>query len=793
MMPFTKFKKLLYIVLLFTPLLGVGQTEKVIQNQLTQYSAQTLQEKLFVHIDRPFYLVGETIWFKVYAIDGASHQPLNLSKVAYIELLDRENNPVVQAKLSLVDAKGNGAVVLPASLNSGYYVLRAYTNWMKNFSADYYFEKQLTVINPFGYLPTPSKDKREANYEVQFFPEGGTLVENVESKVAFKVNALDGKGIDCLGGVVNQKSDTVVRFSSLKFGIGSFVFTPMPGDTYRAIIKDKMGNVVASHPLPAIKPYGYVVRVSESGDQLQAIVSTAGVPLQKMYILVHTRQVTKYVGSQFLSSGKAMFFIDKKVLGDGISHITIFDEEKRPVAERLYFKRPTQKLVIDANLDKKQYTPREKIDLTVSTKSTLTSDLSLSVYLLDSLQTNDHLDIDSYTWLVSDLKGKIESPQYYFQSEGVETDQAIDNLMLTHGWSRFKWEEVWKGPKQDYTFVPEYGGHFITGKVFQTKTGLPAKNINVFLAAPDRYVQLFIARSDSLGNIRFEVKNFWGAKDLVVQTDTRKDSTYKLEINNPFSEKFSSHSLPFLNLDKSWESQLLTHSINMQTNNVFFPKKTVVSSVTDSLGFYGKPHEKYFLDAYTRFPTVEEVMREYVPGVMVRRHRGKFHFYVFDRIRNTAPFDEDPLILLDGIPVFDTDKIMAFDPLKIKKLEVIDGRYYLGHLMFKGLVSYSTYKGDLAGFELDSRALVQAYEGMQNKREFYNPKYDNPIARESRLPDFRNLLYWNPDIHTEPDGKKKMDIYASDQQGKYVVVIQGITSDGKTGYTYTTFDVKSAL
>ncbi|MDJ1499812.1 hypothetical protein [Xanthocytophaga agilis] len=793
MTPFTRFKKLIYVVLTFIPALGVGQTEKVIQTQFTQYSSQTLQEKLFVHTDRPFYLVGETIWFKVYAIDGASHQPLDLSKVAYVELLDRENNAVVQTKLSLADAKGNGAVVLPASLNSGYYMLRAYTNWMKNFSADYYFEKQLTIINPFGYLPVLSKDKKDTGYDVQFFPEGGALVENVESKVAFKVNSADGKGIDCIGAILNQKNDTVVRFSPLKFGIGNFVFTPAPGNTYRGIIKDQIGEV-QSYPFPVAKPNGYVLRVSESGDkQLQVSVSTAGVSSQKLYILIHTRQATKYVDSQLLTSGKVTFYVDKTALGDGISHITIFDEEKRPVAERIYFKRPIQKLAIEASLDKKQYTTREKIDLTISTQSDLKTDLSVSVYMLDSLQTIDHLDITSYIWLSSDLKGTIETPQYYFENEGLEVDQAMDNLMLTHGWSRFKWDEVWKDPKQDYTFVPEYGGHFITGKVFQTKTGLPAKNMNVFLSAPDRYVQLFVAKSDSLGRIRFEVKNFSGAKDIIVQTDTRRDSIYRFEINSPFSEKISSRSLSFLTLDKSWQNQLLTHSINMQTNSVFFPRKSVSSSIIDSLGFYGKPHEKYFLDAYTRFPTVEEVMREYVPGVMVRKHKGKFHFYVFDKIRNTAPFDEDPLILLDGIPVFDTDKIMAFDPLKIKKLEVIDGRYFLGHLMFKGLVSYSTYKGDLAGFELDPHALVQTYEGMQNKREFYTPKYDTPAMKESRLPDFRNLLYWNPEVHTESDGKKKLDVYSSDQQGKYVVVIQGITSDGKTGYTYTAFDVKGAL
>ena len=233
----------------------------------------------------------------------------------------------------------------------------------------------------------------------------------------------------------------------------------------------------------------------------------------------------------------------------------------------------------------------------------------------------------------------------------------------------------------------------------------------------------------------------------------------------------------------------------MQTLNAFVPLTPVLTEYTgaDTLAFFGKPDAKYFLDAYTRFPTMEEVMREYVPGVFVRRRQGKFHFLLADRVTPQGIFNQDPLILLDGVPVFSTDRIMEFDPLKVKKLEVVNALYYLGHLSFSGIVSYTTYKGDMAGFPLDPRALVQSYQFAQSRREFYAPRYEDALSRESRLPDFRNLLHWMPTLTTNAQGKGTLNFYTSDQTGTYRVVVQGLAADGSAGSQTFTFEVKPGV
>jgi len=229
--------------------------------------------------------------------------------------------------------------------------------------------------------------------------------------------------------------------------------------------------------------------------------------------------------------------------------------------------------------------------------------------------------------------------------------------------------------------------------------------------------------------------------------------------------------------------------MSMQVQDIFYQDRApLANAVKDSSNFYGKPDASYLLDDYTRFTVMEEVMREYVPGVMVRKRKDGFHFMNLNDAHKSI-FTEDPLVLLDGVPVFDIDKIMEFDPLKVKKLDVFTHRYYLGNVSMTGLVSYTTYTGDLAGFVLDPRSVVVNYEGLQLQREFYSPPYDTPKQRESRWPDQRNVLFWAPQVVTK-DGRQHLEFYTSDVAGDYNIVIRGMTADGLSGSAVYAFQVK---
>jgi hypothetical protein len=794
-----KLRTFIYLsIVMALPLSVLAQEDPMvtsIQQRFNLYTSSAIQEKIYVHLDRPFYLVGETIWFKAYNLSGSTHKFLDLSKIAYLEVLDLENNAVIQTKFSLIDGKGNGSLLIPSTLISGKYKVRCYTNWMKNFSADHYFETAVSVINPFIRFDPDRTAKEEVKYDVQFFPEGGHLVRGLESKVGFRAVASNGKGIDFKGAILNQQNDTIQKFTPEMNGIGQFSFIPQEGATYKATITDNSGKR-HEFPVPNVEEQGFVMQVKDSTANLVKVTVTGKLTSEEpvlIYMLTHTRQTNSKIEKKFLSKNMAVFLLDRNSLGEGISHITIFNQKQKPVCERLYFKRPQQRLDLETKLAK-TFITREKVTLdlsaAVAAAASDLANLSVAIYLNDSIKSQPQQDINSYLWLSADLKGDIETPEYYFSNVTKETDQRLDNLMLTHGWRRLKWDVVLGGQVPAYEYLPEYDGHFITGKILNKNDGSPAKGMEAFLAALDVPARLYVTQSDQYGKIRFEVRNFVGPKELTLQTDLSRDSIYRFEVANPFSKQFSTTGLAPFYFDKTLENQLLTRTINMQTGNVFLPrlfteKKAVL---TDSLAFFGIPDEKYFLDDFTRFPTMEEVLREYVKGVLVRRRQKEFHFRMVDKLLPNTFYSTDPLMMIDGIPIFNADKIMEFDPLKIKKIELMNARYFLGPVTFTGIVSFSTYRSDLAGYELDPKVMIMPYEGVQAQREFYAPKYDNGNA-SSRIPDFRNLLHWSPSVVTDKNGKAQVEFYTSDQTGEYQVVIQGITPAGVSGSKTLNFEV----
>ncbi len=784
--PGTKFALLITgLVLLFTS--SKAQVIQEVQNSFNLYKQHSLQEKIFVHTDKTTYLPGEIVWFKVYCVDGDSHKPLSLSKVVYVEVLDNNQNAIMQAKVLMKNGLGNGSLYIPVTINNGNYKFRAYTNWMKNFSPDFYFEKTITLINPLK-SPEGTVKQTTSGYDIQFFPEGGNLVAGVESKVAFKAVDQNGKGVDLKGAIIDQHNDTVARFSPLKFGMGSFLFTPAANNTYKAVVKINNDAPIIKN-LPEVNSQGYVMKLTDKGsDQLDVAVTSTG-SAENIYLFAHTGQHVKAAQSGILSNGTVHFSINKSALDEGISHITIFNNSKQPVCERLYFKRPKQQLFIDAATDQQQYNLRKKVNVSVLAKDQagkpLNAYMSLAVYRIDSLQSVDPSNIFNYLWLSSELKGGIESADYYFKNSN--TDEVLDNLMLTQGWRRFQWSKVLENKSPEFTYLPEYYGHTINGKIVNSETGAPAKDILAYLGIPGKRVQLYTCSSDSSGRLSFYTRDFYGASEIIAQTNQLVDSVYRIDIFSPFSEQYSKTSLPKFNFGNEMITSLKEHSLGIQVLNIYSANsiKRFYDPQADSSAFYGKPDAIYKLDDYVRFTTMEEDLREYVKQDNIVRSKGNFHIKV---LTERGFLDGDPLVLLDGVPVFNLNKIFTIDPLKVRKLEVMATNYYYGSSQESGIFSFTTYKGDLGGVDLDPHAIVMDYEGIQLQREFYSPVYNTPNEIASRIPDFRNLLYWSPEVNQL--GKDGISFYTSDQQGKYVGVIQGITADGNAASQYFTFDVK---
>ena len=772
---------------LFTVSNNSAQTLSTIGQRLNAYQQGSFKEKVFVHSDREFYQTGELIWFKVYCLDATTNKTAELSKVVYVDVLDKTNSFVLQAKIALNNGIGAGSFYIPSTVASGAYKLRAYTNWMKNFGPDVFFEKQLTIFN-LADVPTVERTAKN-EYDIHFFPEGGELVNGLSTKVAFKALDKDGKGIEVKGVVVNQKNDTVARLNTFKLGMGSFVFKPEANFTYRAIV-NSVQKVIVIKELPKAKAQGYSMGLSVLNDQVKVLVNT-NLNTPSLTLIAHNNKLNSFVVQAEVKEGKFEFLIPKSKIADGVVSFTLFDQTGVAVCERLYFKRPSKQLLIEAQSDQHQYTKRKKVDIDLWAKDELgkqeAGHFSMAVYRLDSLNKQPKGNIVNYLWLSSALKGNIEAPDYYFTADNNETNQALDNLMLTQGWRHFNWKEALAEQKPVLRFLPEFNGHLINGKISNAQGGTQRDNF-IYPSVPGKRLQFYTTKNDPEGNFLINTKDFYGTNELVLQTEYQIDSTIQLKVLSPFSEQFNKQVYTDWPIATKAIAALKANSLGVEVQETFVANKLkqFYSPSVDSTSFYGLPFKTYKLNDYTRFPTMEEVLKEYVAEVSVLKRQKKFHIKM---VNEYGFLDEDPLVLVDGVPYFDMDQVFAIDPLKIERLEVIKDRFFYGKSIFEGILNFSTLKTDLAGQAIDPKAVVIDYEGLDLQREFYAPSYTTETELKNRTPDFRNLLHWAPEIKLEEQTKTQVSFFTSDRAGNYIVVIEGISENGIPGSKYFTFQV----
>lgn len=229
--------------------------------------------------------------------------------------------------------------------------------------------------------------------------------------------------------------------------------------------------------------------------------------------------------------------------------------------------------------------------------------------------------------------------------------------------------------------------------------------------------------------------------------------------------------------------------MSMQAQHIYSEdslKQFVLPEIKDTFSFWGNLAAQYKLDSYSRFTTMEEVLREYVREINVgAKGGGNLSFKIFNE-NDREFYTKNILVVVDGVPLFNPNRIFSFDPLKIRQLDVITNNYILGPTVFHAMASFSSYQGNYEDLELDNQAIVVDYEGLQLKREFYAPEYQSAERKQSRIPDLRTTLYWSGNIALD----KPASFYSGDNKGKFLAVLQGISADGIPFSARASFEVK---
>ncbi len=479
----------LFMLLLVSQGVLAGSLDDI-REALEASSVSQVQEKVYVHTDNQCYFVGDTLWYKAYVVRADNLQPTDMSRILYVELLSPDG--VLVERQQIIVAPDNytcGQFVLTDSLYSGYYELRAYTRWMLNFNvswhnytvqetwkffnrqmcADYYrlWDGLYSRVFPVYSKPETAGDyaarriyqrpktriqkpKKEELF-VTFYPEGGSLVEGLESRVAFAVEDQLTEAVDIKGELLEDDRQ-VGSLATTHQGRGTFTVTP--GEK-RLKARFRWRGKDYTFQLPKAEKRGVVLRLDEGG---RATLAARGLPQDREYgISVLCRGVLKHFAAIGpVEGGKVSVQLPVDSLPAGVNDVTVFDDEGRVLADRLFFWRgngqdgpsgqnglygeapivPTEPISPTTT-----YQPYEQISVGVQLTPETTFSIAIRDTGTDEPTYNDG-NVMTDLLLSSELRGFIAKPAYYFERDDQEHRQRLDLLMMVQGWRKYKWQEL---------------------------------------------------------------------------------------------------------------------------------------------------------------------------------------------------------------------------------------------------------------------------------------------------------------------------------------------------------------
>ena len=794
------------------------------------------QEKVYLHTDKPYYAVGDTIWLKAYVTMGSRHKPSTHSGILYVDLINERDSIQKTLKLQLTKGTSAGDLILADEFRAGSYRLRAYTQWMRNSDKDYFFDCTFMVGDPFlnsidakPNSPMAKKGTKEkisektvvkaelSDSDVRFFPESGDLINGITSKVAFKAIGINGAGISIKGEIKDNEGKEIADFSSLHAGMGAFNLKPEPGKSYVAeiVYPDGSEKRIA---LPKVSDEGYVVSINQDNKDSLSISIKASSGLYQsaktVALIVQSSGEVIYSSSIKITKPVTSVRLTKGSFPAGIAQFTLFNNEGEPLNERIAFVKGMGLMQLKLSTEKTSYTTKENVWIEMESKDPagkpVAGNFSVTVINEGKVPFDEASEstILSNLLLSADLKGYIEKPNYYFVNESEETSSALDNLMLTQGYRRF----VWKRLSQAFTpvYKAEKSGIMISGRVV-TLGNKPVVNARVNLLSLNGGV-MEDARTYSDGRFKFEDLMFKDGFKFVMQAKT-SDNRKNVEVILDSAQVqgiTKNKNLP--DARNGTSTDIKVYLENSRNQDQALPKFGRLSRVQrlKEVKIIAKirESEKIASQGMLQIPDghADQTLFLEKPEVCANLGiclQGRLHGVRFGNkgiVQNYPQYHDTGAdstlamqVILNGRKIEDEMEIAGIfdqnviDPMDIVKIDVVRTNLALKGLLGRGSILIYTKRDYIRNRRYTPNIVNFSVKGFDKGREFYEPRYDNG-DKNNKIPDFRSTIYWAPVVKTNNEGKTHLDFYNASEPGIYKVIVEGINAAGELGrlvYRYT--------
>lgn len=651
--------------------------------------------------------------------------------------------------------------------------------------------------------------------DLQFFPESGKLLYGTDNRIAFKAIDEFAKPVDIQGNIVDESGNRITSFDSFHDGMGAFNLNPVPSKTYYA----KITVPFASEKrivLPEIYKEGLNFNVTTDNDWIRIkIHSTID---KNLYLKVYN--TNKLISESTINHNQEIVNLNSKEFPIGITKFKIADENNNSLAERLVFLNNHKQLNIDVTLDKEIYQTREKATMTITTTdengNPIPSNISVAVadnkLLSFADDKQDH--ILSYLLLSSELKGKIHEPSFYFNPKEEKSYQALDYVMLTHGW-------------RDYTIKPlsikgaQYKPEQLTtqsGKIVDKK-GNPIQASLLLFDQNGNNVLVF--KSDKKGHFSFKFNKSRhltliaytedGQQLKIIEKEKIVEHTNNSSKNNP-QNRNADKNIPtkFNNPTKQKVEKKATISIALSDDGNSLDEVVVMSySSETNRKSLGASVVRVKAEELNSNEPIGQLLQGRAAGVKVVNGSGIYSnsTNVIIRGANSISGNNEPLIVVDGMP-YDQEVLSNLNSSEVDGVTVLKntaattlygcrGANGVIIITTKSQNFYSSWgKKKLNNAKYNNYAIKTFYNNrpsnLYHSKQFYIPKYEGEELPKERK-DFRQTIYWNPIVQTDENGKAKFEFYNSDAITSFQILAEGIGYNGLIGRRKKEYTTKKIL
>ena len=645
------------------------------------------------------------------------------------------------------------------------------------------------------YVPLPPSSK----VLVDFYPEGGYLVPGVENAVAFKMHDPGSLMVKTSGQLVDEQGVVVAPLQVEHDGMGVVRFTPRLDGHYTARWRDNFDEFT-TFALPQVRPNATVVQVRHESDG-QVTLQPIGAHVAGSVLVVQQRGC-------LVTASQDAITMSYKDFSPGVVQVLLLDENGRCLSERLFFAGQEALAAARVETERPEYGNREIVQVSVDLDQLATGvdggDCAVAV-VDDRAAIITESDIWSNLLLQSDLRGSIHDPGYYFeQGDSVdirERGRHLDMLMLTQGWRRYDIPRVLKGHVAEPQFPFEVS-QVVAGRVLSEFRKKPLANAEVGLIIP-KMGYADVATTDSLGRFSIPIPLIPDGVDCVViamNDKGKKQTNLELAVEQ-YPENYY--------LIDAVDSNGLTANIQEEQAWRLISEDDWRHIMLDELVVKASRRLRKPMVESSRFLTADDIARlgitsvEGALNVFGVSDMSKLNILIDgESLRDIYFNDKETVLEAASLNLAGNDKrndrlkrlnfatLLTGTEYNLSDASIVSGFVNMQDVAY---ISYSKGRGGTKTINFSRKpnsgkvwkepspyVKIAHPVGAQLPVEFYSPRYDQGDCGIEPGNDLRRLLYWNPSVRVDENGKAHFDFYSSDARNTtYTILVEGVTAGGE--------------